>query len=51
MNVTVTTFTNPWSFFCIAEEDGKNFDLIPVEPQNVMSSRIELSDVSHGQVT
>ncbi|KAL0849003.1 hypothetical protein ABMA28_013380 [Loxostege sticticalis] len=49
MNVTVTTFTNPWSFFCIAEEDGKNIDLIPVEPQNVMSSRIELSDVSHGQ--
>ncbi|XP_063838906.1 uncharacterized protein LOC135087969 [Ostrinia nubilalis] len=49
MNVTVTTFINPWSFFCIKEEDKKSNDLFenPVETQHVNGSLTGLSDVKN----
>lgn len=52
MNVIITTFTNPFSFFCLAAEEGKNVDFLerPVVTGNVCNNRMELSDVTHGQV-
>jgi hypothetical protein len=52
MDVKITTFKNPFSFFCIAQEDSKNIDEV-VESTNsfATSNKIEATDVAHGQVS
>ncbi|CAG9784573.1 unnamed protein product [Diatraea saccharalis] len=52
MNIVITTFKDPFSFFCLSEQNGKDIDFIEncVEPSNFpYSSKIEVADVCHGQ--
>ncbi|XP_072936650.1 uncharacterized protein [Epargyreus clarus] len=53
MEVTVTTFTNPFSFFCVVDEISREFrDVIHSSFENVEAAnnlKKSISDVNHGQ--
>ncbi|KAL4715102.1 hypothetical protein ACJJTC_012149 [Scirpophaga incertulas] len=51
MNIIITTFKNPFCFYCLAEEDAKDIEFVEesVETSKLMSSKIDVVDVTHGQ--
>lgn len=56
MDVKITTFRNPYSFFCIAEDlaniNNNNLKNIVLSEDNegALSNKFDLTGVSHGQV-
>lgn len=51
MNVIITTFTNPFSFFCIVNNGEDEFSQ-NVEPnQELPCERTTISNADHGQVS
>lgn len=52
MNIIITNFTNPFSFFCLLEEKGKHVDIIDLESnRSTFNNNIDNMKVTHGQVS
>lgn len=53
MNIKITTFSNPFSFFCKLEDDTKETSLMEnkVDYAYQTHHKKEVTDVKHGQVS
>lgn len=56
MNIKITSFTNPFSFFCVNEDYSNHIrlnlvDNNPSEVSNIISNKNKLIDANHGQVS
>lgn len=53
MNVNITTFTNPFSFFCQIKNDGECLKVLETndDQNNYRYRKSEISDFYHGQVS
>ncbi|XP_031763830.2 uncharacterized protein LOC113516727 isoform X2 [Galleria mellonella] len=50
MNIIITTFNNPFSFFCLAENDSKNITSLQYKVTgNALINKSQVVDASHGQ--
>ncbi|KAM3962797.1 LOW QUALITY PROTEIN: uncharacterized protein ACR2FA_003180 [Aphomia sociella] len=51
MNIVITTFDNPFSFFCLVESDNKEITSLQykVDTGNAFHNKPQMSDSNHGQ--